>query len=313
VSNRERILFVAYAASVAAWNLARLTPLGRWGPFEFADLIGWALLLPLPFLLAVGVLLRRWQLVPVLLVPLLILGVEYGPQLAPQRVPSGRPLRVATANLHYRNPEPEALAKALRTLDADVIAVQELTVDTSRRLVRELAGEYRNRVLYPRTDSEGLGVFSRFPLERLHPPELGVGSCRCQTVNIQGGGISATLFNIHLPRPVLGIRRFDASRQAGTVDVLVREAHDAPYPALLVGDFNVGDRHYLYRRLRAGLGDAHRDAGWGLGLTWSLQNRVPFARIDYVLHDESWGTRSISRQAIPGSDHRALVAELVLD
>jgi endonuclease/exonuclease/phosphatase (EEP) superfamily protein YafD len=83
--------------------------------------------------------------------------------------------------------------------------------------------------------------------------------------------------------------------------------------ALLVGDFNVGDRHYLYRRLRAGLGDAHRDAGWGLGLTWSLQNRVPFARIDYVLHDESWGTRSISRQAIPGSDHRALVAELVLD
>jgi endonuclease/exonuclease/phosphatase family metal-dependent hydrolase len=180
----DRVTY-AYASEVTLWNLARLTPLARFGPFEFADLIGWVWLVPLPFFLVIALWRRRWFWM-----------IEF--------------------------------------------------------------------------------------------------------------------VNTHLPRPILGIRRFDARRQTPVVDALVAKMRDTSLPAVLVGDFNIGDRHYLYRRLRHGLGDAYREAGWGLGLTWSLESRIPYARIDYVLHDDAWFTRAVRRGRMPGSDHRSLTADLVL-
>lgn len=305
-----RLIVLVYTAVVVTWNTLRFTRLATWAPFEVADLWGWALLVPIPFLALLAVVRRRWSSVVVLAVPGLIFAVEYGPQFAPHRVPVGDPLRIVSANLYYLNQRPDELAPALLRTAADVIAVQELSVDFSAELERALRARYPHRALYP-SQSEGMGLFSRFPILAEDRPDMSLDACRCQVLRLAASGGPINVINAHPRRPAVGVRGFDSSHQVPTVLALLRRAREVRYPALVVGDFNIADRHPLYRTIRNDLGDSYRDAGWGLGLTWAYRRRLPLVRIDHVFHDEHWATRVARTAEIPGSDHRMVVADVV--
>jgi vancomycin resistance protein VanJ len=87
-------------------------------------------------------------------------------------------------------------------------------------------------------------------------------------------------------------------------------------PALVLGDFNTSDGQPLYRLLRRRLDDAYRAAGWGFGFTFPSPRGSPLGfpvvRIDYVFHDEFWATQAAWTGSLPGSDHRYVVADLLL-
>ena len=87
----------------------------------------------------------------------------------------------------------------------------------------------------------------------------------------------------------------------------------------MMGDFNVNDRQPNYRRIRRSLKDAHREAGRGFGLTFPNANLQlgrfkvpPLIRIDYVFHNDAIEATAAHTAANPESDHRAVVADLVL-
>ncbi|MGH9895447.1 MAG: endonuclease/exonuclease/phosphatase family protein, partial [bacterium] len=261
-----RAVALAYSALVLSWNLARLTPLARLGPFELADTFAWLLFVPLPILVLVVLLRREWRVAAAFLLPSVAFAIEYGPQYAPHRVVRGTALRVATANVYDRNRQPDALADALRRLDADVLAIQELSTPMGKYLAEVLGDRYRFRSLYPHRGSSGLGVFSRLPIRRSTRPELGRDGCRCQVVVLGSIGEAVTIINAH-PRPPSRSWGLDASHQEATIDALLQRVRDSTNPVVVAGDLNVADRHYLYRRIRRHLGDAHRDAGWGPGIT----------------------------------------------
>ena len=71
-------------------------------------------------------------------------------------------------------------------------------------------------------------------------------------------------------------------------------------------------RFELRRLLDRGYVDAADATGDGLRPTWpTTGGRLPLT-IDHVLFPAPLGVRRVSLHTIPGSDHRAIVAQLVL-
>jgi endonuclease/exonuclease/phosphatase family metal-dependent hydrolase len=87
---------------------------------------------------------------------------------------------------------------------------------------------------------------------------------------------------------------------------------DGPLRVIL-GDFNATLDHAAFRDL---LDDGYVDAadatGDGLAPTWSGGPLNLPITIDHVVLDARLGVRATSVHTIAGSDHRAVVAELVL-
>jgi endonuclease/exonuclease/phosphatase (EEP) superfamily protein YafD len=82
----------------------------------------------------------------------------------------------------------------------------------------------------------------------------------------------------------------------------------------VAGDFNATlDNRELRRLLDRGCADAAERAGAGLRATCSPRPRraLPIV-IDHVLVDRRVRVRHVTVEDIPGSDHRAVIAELTL-
>jgi endonuclease/exonuclease/phosphatase (EEP) superfamily protein YafD len=83
---------------------------------------------------------------------------------------------------------------------------------------------------------------------------------------------------------------------------------------VLAGDFNATLDHAALRSvLRRGYTDAAAAAGRALSWTWRpLRLRFPRLTLDHVLVDPRVTVAGVEVVAVRGSDHRAVVAELVL-
>lgn len=91
----------------------------------------------------------------------------------------------------------------------------------------------------------------------------------------------------------------------------LREELDAEtVPFIVCGDLNSTPSNWVYSHLVRGLTDAFREAGAGWGGTYHA--RLPLFRIDYVLASDDWEVRQAQVSRVAASDHRPLVAELVL-
>ena len=116
------------------------------------------------------------------------------------------------------------------------------------------------------------------------------------------------------------LRRRAAAPTPGSVGIWDADLHALP-PAdshgplrILAGDFNATLDHADLRRVLAGgYEDAASVVGAGLRPTWPTGRLVPpTVAIDHVLADERAGVRAVSVHGLPGTDHRAVLAELVL-
>jgi endonuclease/exonuclease/phosphatase (EEP) superfamily protein YafD len=326
-----------YGGGLAAWSLARLTPVASWWPFELLDVFAAWLYLPLPVLAALVGLRRDRRAAAWLGVATLAFGWEFGPLFlpAPRSTPEGgAPLRVMTVNLLGDNTRYAEVAAALSEQQPDVIAVQELSPEMARRLRDLLLARYPHQALYPRLSSPGIGLFSRYPIRAATAPERGEGTCACQASTLDLAGRAVTVLNVHPPRPSLIAGRlgrlplpagFETARQGRSLRALLGKVQAATGPLLVVGDLNTSDRQPNYRRLSGSLRDSHREAGWGFGYTFPSPGvgpmhvpvlghvpAVPLVRIDYVWHNDRWATRAAWTAYVPGSDHRGVVADLVL-
>ena len=86
-------------------------------------------------------------------------------------------------------------------------------------------------------------------------------------------------------------------------------------PRVLAGDFNATlDHGELRRLLDRGYRDAAEQAGTALRPTWPAdRSLIPaLVTIDHVLADRRIRVASARTVAIPGSDHRGVLAVLVL-
>lgn len=300
-------------AAAAAWVVVRTLGLERGYPM--VPLLAYTPLMAVAAVVAVAVaaLLRRRAAAVCVAVLAAVLVASIAPRVlgGPSRAEggSGPPLRVLTANLYQRPGTAAGVVEMVRELQPDVLSVQELTPSVHSALdaagLRELLPE---RVLSTRRDGFGSGLYSRLPLERRSAPP-GRGTLSVARTRPPGAP-ALELYAVHPRAPLrasdvpewrAGLRALPPATPGGAVRILA-------------GDFNATFDHAEFRRVVGrGYEDAAAAVGAGLRATWPADRRFPPpVTIDHVLADARCGVRAARVLDVPGSDHRAVFAELEL-
>jgi endonuclease/exonuclease/phosphatase (EEP) superfamily protein YafD len=235
-------------------------------------------------------------------------GVD-GPQPASART-RGTPLVVMTANLYLGRADARALLRLAREHHVDVLSLQELTPEAVRHL--DAAGARAllpGRVLEPRTGAAGSGLLARHALQPVRTDANG-GHEQPEARLVLPGGQELRVRAVH-PVPPTSPKRVKTWRRQ--LDSLGGAAAAGGARRLLAGDFNATLDH---RELRDVLGRGFHDAadatGDGLRATWPVGRVASILTLDHVLIPEAIAVSRVTVHDVPGTDHRALIAELVV-
>lgn len=198
----------------------------------------------------------------------------------------------------------------MRQHDVAVLGLTELTPEAVSGLAAAGLGTLLpHSMLRPGELAHGNGLYSRFPLREgtwVDGVHAGAGA----TMDVGGRPVLVRVVHpFRTSRFTAAAYRADYRRLQEHLDGL-----DHAVPALVLGDFNASRDHSAFRRL---LGDRWRDApevaGAGFVRTWSPRYRIPaLMQLDHILVSADFGVRDVDTLRLPESDHRGLVAALVL-
>jgi endonuclease/exonuclease/phosphatase family metal-dependent hydrolase len=244
-----------------------------------------------------------------------VAAAALGLMVRTHRVPRGEQgacgpmLRVLTNNMYFGRADAELVVARVRQLGADVLFLQELTADAVTRLKRAgLDDLLPYSQLDLRGGSSGSGIYSRFPLSEgpvMAPTNMAQPTVRAQLP----GGDAVELIGVH-PAPPNLARRGGAARWREELGVL---PPPGDLPRVLAGDFNATLDHAAFRRvLRLGYKDAALRLGQALTPTWGPPGRRAVLALDHILVTGACNVLEYSVHVIPGTDHRAVFAEVQL-
>jgi endonuclease/exonuclease/phosphatase (EEP) superfamily protein YafD len=263
-------------------------------------------------MVACACVLRRWRAAAVALVVTGGLAIAVLPRAVGNAAPAvrGPLLRVLTANLRLGQASPQALVDLVRRTRADLLSVQEFTPQAGAAFDRAGLGRLLPyKITTPLGSALGSGMYARYPLRRLPTFQVNVIGLAIPhaEMDLPGGG-RVEVMAVHLARPLnpSGVGQWNRAF------VLLPAAEHRGAVRVLAGDFNATLDHEPLRRLIGeGYVDAANETGAGLIPTfqkWSL----PLITLDHVLVDARCAVRRVTVYDLPGSDHRALFAELQL-
>lgn len=316
-----------------AWYPVYLT-LGdtRWWMFVVNSVAPY-LFLPVPVVLVIALLARRWALLVAALIPTAVFLMLFGQSLLPRelKVPSVPPdapsLSLLTYNLHAWNTDVDGIVTALLASDADVIALQELEPEMARLLAERLSSRYPYTDLVLRSGWDGLGVYSKVPLTPVREPD-GYARRNPQVTTLRLPWGDATLINVHnlsIPRTLeewpTEITNSIRQREETSAFIVDFASRADAGPVIAAGDFNTTPRSTAYETIVGVLSDSWTDAGFGFGTTFPggpysptpLDQNVPdwLLRIDYVFtSEEIVATDARIGQWDGTSDHRPVRVNL---
>lgn len=325
---------LAVVASLYPWSLVVLTAIhlvapARNGPLALTEVFAPHLFLAVVLLVPLSALATSRALRIGVAVAFSLALARFGPDVLsfPAAAPSADETVVTLLSWNLEAGEAGAadLLDVLRTTDADVVALQELTPEHAAALEADadVRARFPSRALEPEAGVAGIGVLSRWTIVR--------SVATTEPVSIRavldiGGGGELVVINAHpyppgyrigpiVPLPL----RYGANTRDAEIR-RIREAIDADLAAgqrlVVIGDFNLTDREPAYGDLVGGLWDAHREVGFGPGATWrpGVVDFLPFGvlRIDHVFGGPRTRPLTIGEDCAPRhSDHcivRATVA-----
>jgi endonuclease/exonuclease/phosphatase (EEP) superfamily protein YafD len=235
----------------------------------------------------------RLVILAVLVVSVVRLGGElWSPAPGSTAGPSTE-LTVLSWNLEMESKPPAQAVAGVVAIDADVVALQELTPAFGAAIAADgtLLARYPYRILDPRPGPDGLGLLAKRPL---FVRGLDPGERVLRAGLMLADGRTLELFDVHPSRPLYALwgpvpvsldtrgRDQDVARIAKLVAAL-----DEPAAAVVIGDLNGTSSEAGLEALDAGLTDAHTAVGTGPGFTWrpdSIEGVVGgVLRIDHVL------------------------------
>ncbi|MDX6691219.1 MAG: hypothetical protein QOG15_2676 [Solirubrobacteraceae bacterium] len=262
----------------------------------------------------VALALRRWIVGAVALVAALVLAAAVlpraidGPHVAGAGT-RGRTVVVMTSNLLLGHADAGTLVRLVREHHVDVLALEELTPEGARNLDR--AGIRRllpQRVLEPRSAAAGSGLMTRGRVHRVPTTETGPLASPEGALRLPDG----VLLRVKVVHPIPPISAASTATWRRTLERLPGP-REAAVPRILIGDFNgTLDARAVRHVLDRGFYDAADATGDGLRATWPVNRPRPMITIDHVLLPDRILTRKVSVYDVPGSDHRTLIAEVVL-
>ena len=235
-----------------------------------------------------------------------VLGVPLTRAATAAGAPAQGSLRMVVANVEVGNTDFAAVERLVARTRPDVFGVIELSPEMAKHLGDALPG-YRTRILEPRGDAYGIGVYSRVPLTAriVRFPEQGGPPTVVARVHVAKEPVSVVITHVHTP--------FAGSIHARHLESLAAARPQLGERAVVCGDFNTPPWSGPLRNFarNAGLSDLYGSRAWtGYSWpTWSSLLRVPldncFVSPGVVVtgHHDGPGV---------GSDHRPLVVDLAV-
>lgn len=221
-----------------------------------------------------------------------------------------RSLRVMLHNVWQPNDKYAEVMAQVRAVQPDVVVFQEVDERWFAELA-PLADAYPFSHHAPGARLRGMAIFSRLPLRNVREIALTnplSPSIDC-IVDVDGAAVSVVCTH---PWPPIG-EEMTASR-----DEQLREAgvHMAtrPRPAMLIGDLNTGMWSPHYRAMETSSGLHNVREGFGVIATHPMNEPLyPRVPIDHILVSDDLIVRDVRRGDACGSDHAALIADLIVE
>ncbi len=232
-----------------------------------------------------------------------------------------RTLRIATYNIHRcrgldGRTNPARIADVIRTIGADVIALQEVigAGPSSQGHAEELGallgmGWVMAPTRHLRGSLFGNVVLSRHPICHHAQYDLSWKTCEprgCQRVDIAFGDDTLHLYNVHLGTAFLE-RRY----QAGRLTAIVHDRRIGQ-PKVVLGDFNEWMRGLATNMLSARLQSI--DLRRHLRRRKTYPGVFPVLHLDHIYYDGEVEVAKLelprTRLSLMASDHLPLVADL---
>ena len=283
---------------------------GRWGwVLELLSHFRPQYLLLLAMVIVPLVLARRWKTVVVVgCFAAINLVTVFAMYVAPSRGEvEGVSLRCVLFNVNTANVRHADVAAFLQRSDADVIMLLE-TDDIWLSAMRELLDKYPYSAAAPRKDNFGIGLFSKVPIVG-GIEAMGAASLPAVRARLTIDGCELTLVGVHAVPPKSG--EYAALRN-DLFDSLAGWVPRLDGPVVLLGDLNTTPWSPYFRDLlaRTGLSDGRR--GFGIKATWP-SFLGPFGiPIDHCLVSDDVIVKDFHLGPSAGSDHRAIVVDLVI-
>jgi len=268
-----------------------------------------ALTSPVPVLVAA--VLRRWGIAALALVPVGMLAAAVLPRAIadsqPETGQGAQTLVVMSVNLHDGRADPLEIMRLVREEKVDLLCMLEVGSAIPRL---DAAGAKRllpGRVLAPRARAGGSALLVRRGLA-LTTPIRDESEQPSATISFPAGH-KVSVEAIHTPPPT---NHNDALAWRRTLENLPAAGKGRDL-RLLVGDFNgTLDHREVRHLLNRGYGDAADETGSGLRSTWPVDSSRPPITIDHILTDDRIAVREFRVHEIGGTDHRAIIATVVL-
>jgi endonuclease/exonuclease/phosphatase (EEP) superfamily protein YafD len=303
-------------AGVAGWALIRGVGFDHQTPF--AQVISYT---PYVGVLSVVVLLaalatRQWRIAGAAVLVVLVFAAFVVPRAVGGGGHStGEPLRVLAFNAKIGGASVSALLAFLRRERPDVLSIEELTPSLAADLAAAgISDLLPYQALRPQLGASGTGLWARYPLTDSRTADPRSGFDETYAVLRRPGRPAVEIVSAH-PRPPLPRTQpwGSPSQWVGDIAGLPSASSSGPV-RILAGDFNATLDHSPLRKL---IGTGYRDAaatvGRGLAPTWPEDGtRLPPITIDHVLVDKRAGVAAFRTKVIAGSDHKAIVADLLL-
>lgn len=235
----------------------------------------------------------------------------------------------------------DEIFRYIKKENPDIITFQEYyqddlkrfkTTDTLRQILDAknvhlgIASSLKN------TQHWGIATYSKYPI--IHKGEIKFTKSRgniCIYSDIKIGKDTIRVFNVHFQSnhlhtesiekiiqgdstaKVLAFDMFNAlkkgyEKRAAQVDTVAKAISSSPYPVVVSGDFNDIPVSYTYKKLTENLEDAFLNEGGGFGFTYA--GKIPFLRIDYILHNAKIDAKNFKVSSKKLSDHYPISAWL---
>ncbi len=290
-------------------------------PYFFAPL-----LLFLPITLLRGTVILRSALLAALIAYMAVYPPAFN--LRPPATLATTPeLRVLSWNVYVGRVPLEELLLAFEAYNPDVVALQE----TNWRMLAAdptLSERFPYQLITPAVAAPGLAILSRYPILAAGVPQLGgdvFDMPRLMWATLDVNGTPITAINAHPQPPRLTgttcrlmhcYNRGPRDAQISRMRTFIAERMATGEALLVLGDMNVTEREAAYRELAAGLQDAHRITGVGMGNSWRpslVQWPIGAIRIDYMLSHGPLAPVTLATDcAWRGSDHCLLFGRYAL-
>jgi endonuclease/exonuclease/phosphatase family metal-dependent hydrolase len=234
---------------------------------------------------------------------------------------TGRTLRIATYNIHRcrgldGRTRPDRIAAVLRSVEADVVALQEVVGPGAHggghaeALGAALGmGWVMSSARQLRGHQFGNAVLSRFPIVQHLEQDLTWKTCearRLQRVDVSVDGTTLHVYNVHLGTAILE-RRYQAQRLV----TIVCDRHVSG-PKLVLGDFNEWTRGLATTLLSEKLNSL--DLRNHLRRRRTYPGLFPILHLDHIYHSGRVEILGVAlprmRPALVASDHLPLVADV---